>query len=100
MHAQHLAVNERGQRQKVEHLASGFPNRGVAVLLLAFFVEPIHLRDLAGLVVAADQSNTFRVSRKILGLFRRSEKSLTLLSGRGVASGFPEKSIPDPQSHP
>ena len=62
VHAQHLAVNDGGQGEEVEDLTAGLPHGCVAVLLLAFLIEPVHLRDLARLVVAADKGDAVGVS--------------------------------------
>ena len=51
--AKNGAVDNGGQNKEVEHLAARLPYGGVAVLLLAFLVETVHLGDLPGLVVAA-----------------------------------------------
>ena len=48
------AVDNSGEDEKVKNLAACLPDRGVAVLLLAFFVETIYLRDLPRFVVAAN----------------------------------------------
>lgn len=45
VHAQHLAVNERSQREVVKHLAAGLPDGRVAVFLLALVVETVHLEE-------------------------------------------------------
>jgi hypothetical protein len=45
-------------------LTAGFPDRGVAIFLLAFFVEPVHLCYLAGFVVATDQHYPVGVSSR------------------------------------
>jgi hypothetical protein len=42
--AQHLTVYEGGHRQHVEDAAAVAPGVGVAVLVLAFVVEPVHLK--------------------------------------------------------
>ena len=43
-------------------MAATFPDRGVAVFLLALFVETVDLGDLTGLVVAADQGDAVRIT--------------------------------------
>jgi hypothetical protein len=53
MNTQNLSINDSGQREKVEHLATCFPYRRIAVLLLAFFVEAVDLGDLPRFVVSA-----------------------------------------------
>ena len=62
VHAEHLAVDDGGQGQEVEDLAGRFPDGGVAVFLLAFFVETVDLGDLAGFVVAADERDAIRIA--------------------------------------
>jgi len=62
VHAEHLAVYYGGKRKEVEYLAAGFPDRSVAIFLLALFVESVYLCDLAGLVVAADECDLVWVS--------------------------------------
>lgn len=68
MHAEHLAVDDGGQGEEVEDLATGLPYGRIAVLLLAFFVETIDLCDLPRLMVAADERNAVRVSAFSLAL--------------------------------
>lgn len=60
--AQHGAVDDGGEDEEVKDLAAGLPDGGVAVLLLAFFVEAVDLCYLAGLVVAADEDYPVGVS--------------------------------------
>lgn len=55
MHAEHPAVDDRAEREVVEDLAAPAPDVAAAVLALAFVVEAVHLRDLAGLVVPPNQ---------------------------------------------
>ena len=57
VHAQHAAVDDGGEGEEVEDLAARLPDAGVAVLLLALFVEAVDLGDLAGFVVAADEGD-------------------------------------------
>ena len=64
VHAEDFAVDDGGQGQEVEDLAGGFPDGGVAVLLLTFFVEAVDLGDLAGLVVAADEGDAVGITRR------------------------------------
>lgn len=60
--AQHLAVDDGCKREKVEHLAAGFPDRCVSVLGLAFLVEAVNLGDLARLVVSTYQGDSVGIS--------------------------------------
>ena len=64
VHTEDFAVDESGEREEVEHLRGGFPDGGVAVLLVTFFVESVNLGDLAGLVVAADKGDTIGVTTR------------------------------------
>ena len=61
MNTQHAPVDDSGEGEKVEDLTAGLPDGGVAVFLLAFFVEAVDLGDLAGFVVAADECDLVRV---------------------------------------
>mmetsp|Transcript_35740 Transcript_35740/g.87966 ORF Transcript_35740/g.87966 Transcript_35740/m.87966 type:complete len:225 (-) Transcript_35740:339-1013(-) len=61
--AEDLVVDGGGQRQVVEHVRDVLPHVGVAVLAQALVVEPVHLGDLAALVVAAQQSDALRPPR-------------------------------------
>ena len=51
------------QGEEVEDFGAVPPRIGIAVLALALVVEAIHLRDLAGLVVAAQQRHARGVPR-------------------------------------
>ena len=62
MHAQDFPVDDGGEGEEVEDLTAGFPNGGVAVFLLAFFVEAVDLGDLAGFMVAADEGDFVWIS--------------------------------------
>ena len=62
VHAEDFAVDDGAQHEEVEHLTAGFPDRGVAVLGLAFFVEAVDLGYLTGFVVAADEGHSVGVS--------------------------------------
>ena len=55
--AEHFTVDDGSEDEEIENLAAGFPDGGVAVFLLAFFVEAIDLGDLTGFVVAADEGD-------------------------------------------
>lgn len=48
----YLVFHQSRHGQVVEQLGEAVPHRGVSVLAKAFVVEPVHLGDLAGLVVA------------------------------------------------
>lgn len=62
MHAKDFTVNDGGKSEEVEDLTARLPDRGVAVFLLAFFVEAVDLGDLAGFVVAADEGDFVWIS--------------------------------------
>lgn len=62
MDAQNFPVDDGGEGQEIEDLTAGFPDRGVSVFLLAFFVEAVDLGDLPGFVVAADEGYAVGVS--------------------------------------
>jgi hypothetical protein len=62
VHTKNLSIDDGSEDQEVKDVAAGLPHGGVAVLLLAFFVEAIHLGDLPRLVVSADKDNAVRIS--------------------------------------
>lgn len=64
MDAEKFSIDNGGEHQKVEHVAARFPDGCIAILLLAFFVESVDLRDLTGLVVAANKHDPVWVSAK------------------------------------
>ena len=55
VHAEDFAVDDGAQHEEVEDLTAGFPDGGVAVFGLTFFVETVDLGYLTGFVVAADE---------------------------------------------
>jgi hypothetical protein len=65
MYTQHSTVNDGTQCHEVKHLATSLPYRGISVLLKAFLVESVHLRNLARLVISADQCYPVRVSEGV-----------------------------------
>jgi len=65
VYAEHFAVDNGGEGQEVEDLTACFPDGGVAVFCLAFFVEAVDLGDLAGLVVAADEGDAVGESSNV-----------------------------------
>ena len=67
MHAEDFAVDDGAQDEEVEDLTAGFPDGGVAILGLAFFVETVDLSYLTGFVVAANEGDSIGISdiRKI-----------------------------------
>ena len=62
MYAEDFAVDDGAEDEEVEDLAAGFPDRGVAVFGLAFFVETVDLGYLTGFVVAADEGDSIGVA--------------------------------------
>lgn len=69
MEAEHLSIDDGAEDEEVEDLAARFPDGGVAVLLLAFFVEAVDLGDLAGFMVATDEGDSVGVA-KLRGQYR------------------------------
>ena len=43
-------------------MAAAFPDRGIAVFLLALFIEAVNLGDLPGFVVAANEGNAVGIA--------------------------------------
>ena len=64
MYTEDFAVDESGEGEEVEDLSGGFPDGGVAVLLVALFIKAVDLGDLAGFVVAADEGDTIGVAEE------------------------------------
>ena len=62
MDAEDFAVDDSAQDEEVEDLTAGFPDGGVAVFGLAFFVEAVDLGYLTGFVVAANEGDTIGVA--------------------------------------
>lgn len=62
MHAEHLVINDGRQTEVVEDFRAVSPNVDGAILLEALIIETVHLSDLAGFVVSADQGNSVRIS--------------------------------------
>ena len=60
--AEDFAVDDGAEDEEVEDLAAGFPDGGVAVFGLAFFVETVDLGYLTGFVVAADEGDSVGVA--------------------------------------
>ena len=53
-----MVFNEGGEGEVVEEVGEVSPNVGVAVLSQALVIEAVHLRDLSGFVVSAEDSDT------------------------------------------
>lgn len=62
VHAEDFAVDDGAEDEEVEDLTAGFPDGGVAVFGLAFFVEAVDLGYLTGFVVAADEGDSIGVA--------------------------------------
>ena len=62
MYAEDFAVDDGAEDEEVEDLTAGFPNGGVAVFGLTFFVETVDLGYLTGFVIAADEGDSVRVA--------------------------------------
>lgn len=60
--AEKLAIDDGSENKEIEDVAARLPYGSVAVLLLTFFVESVHLCDLAGFVVPSDENNAIWVS--------------------------------------
>ena len=69
MDAKDTAVDDGAEGEVIEHLAAPAPDVGRAVLALALVVEAVHLRDLARLVVAANERDALGVAH-----FEREQK--------------------------
>jgi len=57
MNAKNLSIDNGGEYEEVKYMAACLPNGCIAVFLLAFFIEAVHLGNLPRLVVAADEHN-------------------------------------------
>lgn len=60
--AEDVTLDDRSQRQVVKQLREVLPHVGVAILAQALVIEAVHLRDLLGLVVTAQNGDTVRVA--------------------------------------
>lgn len=58
----HFPVNDSTEDQEIKDLTTSFPDRGIAIFLLAFFVKSVDLCDLARFMVAPDEGHAIRVS--------------------------------------
>lgn len=56
------AIYDCSEDEEIENLATGLPDRRIAVLCLTLLVETVDLGDLPGLVVAADEDDTVGIS--------------------------------------
>ena len=71
VNAKDFTINNGSKDQEVEDLAAAFPYRGIAVLLLTFFVKTVDLGDLPRLVISTYECNAIWISNHGL-----SEKAL------------------------
>ena len=62
MHAEHRVVDNSGQAKAVENVHAARPHRRCAILFEALVIKAIDLRDLPGLVVAADERHALGVA--------------------------------------
>lgn len=62
MKTEDLVLDESGKGEIVKEIGEVFPNVGVSIFPQAFVVETVHLCDLAGLVVSAEDGDTLGVS--------------------------------------
>ena len=58
VHTEDLSVDDRSQSQKIKDLAAGFPDGGVAILLLTLLVETVDMRDLPRFVISAYEGDS------------------------------------------
>lgn len=63
VHTHDLVVDQSRNTQAIEHVHEVLPRVRASVLLHALVVETVHLRDLASLMVATEQSDAIRVAR-------------------------------------
>lgn len=63
MDAEYLIVDHHAQGQEVEHVGKVVPDVGVAVFPRALCIEPVGLRDAAGLVISADKMDSLGISQ-------------------------------------
>lgn len=62
MHAEDLTVNDGGEGEEVEEISVQYLHTVMLPYLRTLVIEPVHLGDLSGLVVAADQVDSVRVA--------------------------------------
>ena len=94
MDAEDFAVDDSAEDEEVEDLTAGFPDGGVAVFGLAFFVEAVDLGYLTGFVVAADEGDSVGVADveeiSQLAGYALAWSLLTEPLGRGAVSMSPD----------
>lgn len=64
--AEDFTINDSGEHQEIEDLAATLPDRSIAIFGLTFFVKPIDLSDLTGLVIASNEGDLVGVPVHIL----------------------------------
>lgn len=69
VNAQNPAINNSTEGHKIEHLTTSLPYGSIPILLQTFFVKTVDLCDLSGLVIAANQCYSIRISAGSLVLF-------------------------------
>lgn len=62
MKTENLVVDKCGEGEVVKEVGEVFPDVGITVLSQAFVVEPVHLGDLARLVVSAEDGDALGVA--------------------------------------
>lgn len=62
MEAEDLVFDEGGKREVIEEVGEVFPDIGISILAQALVVETVHLCNLTGLVVAAQDCDTLRIT--------------------------------------
>lgn len=60
--AEDLIIDQGSKRQVVKQICEVFPDIGVAIFPEALVIEAVHLGDLAGFVVPAEDGDTLGVS--------------------------------------
>jgi hypothetical protein len=60
--AEDLVLDESGERKVVEKIGEVFPDIGIAVFAQALVIKPIHLCNLAGLVVSSEDGDSLGVT--------------------------------------
>ena len=65
MHTENLSVDDSSESQKIKDLAAGFPDGGVAILLLTLLIETVDLCDLPRFVISAYEGDSVGISGSI-----------------------------------
>lgn len=60
--AEDLVLDESGERKVVEEIGKVFPDIGIAVFAQALVIKPIHLCDLAGLMISSEDGDSLGVT--------------------------------------